>query len=157
MKVVTLKVRLTEERIITSREEIFNFLEKETNIDSVIDNFILSKELQNEAVQSCQKKLKQLVNKIFIKITTDTYLDVENIFSKQNNNVTINCDLRIPSYTDLLELFETEFDYNDYLDEWLLIIAQNNSFFDLTSLINYYQSNPLTAWENVNNISEVLA
>ena len=65
-------------------------------------------------------------------------------------------DMEIPDEDDLQKMLEGNFDYDDYLNDWVLNIENKSQNITTNQLINYYQRDPEKAWSNVNDLDLIV-
>lgn len=165
MREVTFNVEIKNSYIVTSREAIFDFLEEQTDIDNIIYDFLFDKKLKGEVLQKAFNNLKQYIDQIFITQTNDIYTALEESICRSaegnliNLKATTTDEIHFDIYTkiELFKKLNDKFNYNDYLDDWMSMINNKTMIEYRTDLINYYQQNPLIAWQNVDNIDEIFA
>lgn len=160
MQKVSLIIESVGSRVITAQEEIFDYVESKSNVDETIAEFVQEKKLIDASNQKAQRELRRIIDQYFINEVSMMYehiqKKVEFLNVDTNTSVETELYLEIPDKDDLQEMLEGNFDYDDYLNDWVLNIENKSQNITTNQLINYYQRNPEKAWSNVNDLDLIV-
>lgn len=160
MKKVDLIIESIGSHVITAQEEIFDYVESKANVDEMITSFVQEKRLIDVASQKAQRELRKIVDQYFINEVSMAYEHIQNEI--ETLNVDVNAEVEtefffeIPDVNDFQDMLEGNFDYEDYLNDWILKVANETQNISTGKLINFYYQNPRKAWENVDNPDVVI-
>lgn len=160
MQKVSLIIESVGSRVITAQEEIFDYVESKSNVDKTIAEFVQEKKLIDASNQKAQRELRRIIDQYFINEVSMMYeyikKKVESLNVDTNTAVETELYLEIPDEDDLQEMLEGNFDYDDYLNDWVLNIEGKSQNITTSQLINYYQRDPEKAWSNVNDLDLIV-
>lgn len=160
MQKVSLIIESVGSRVITAQEEIFDYVESKSNADETIAEFVQEKKLIDASSQKAQRELRRIIDQYFINEVSMMYehiqKKVESLNVDTNTSVETELYLEIPDKDDLQEMLEGNFDYDDYLNDWVLNIENKSQNITTNQLINYYQRDPEKAWSNVNDLDLIV-
>lgn len=160
MQKVNLIIESVGSRVITAQEEIFDYVESKSNVDETIAEFVQEKKLIDASNQKAQRELRRIIDQYFINEVSMMYehiqKKVESLNVDTNTSVETELYLEIPDKDDLQEMLEGNFDYDDYLNDWVLNIENKSQNITTNQLINYYQRDPEKAWSNVNDLDLIV-
>lgn len=160
MQKVSLIIESVGSRVITAQEEIFDYVESKSNVDETIAEFVQEKKLIDASSQKAQRELRRIIDQYFINEVSMMYehiqKKVESLNVDTNTSVETELYLEIPDKDDLQEMLEGNFDYDDYLNDWVLNIENKSQNITTNRLINYYQRDPEKAWSNVNDLDLIV-
>lgn len=160
MQKVSLIIESVGSRVITAQEEIFDYVESKSNVDETIAEFVQEKKLIDASNQKAQRELRRIIDQYFINEVSMMYehilKKVESLNVDTNTAVETELYLEIPDEDDLQEMLEGNFDYDDYLNDWVLNIENKSQNITTSQLINYYQRDPEKAWSNVNDLDLIV-
>lgn len=160
MQKVSLIIESVGSRVITAQEEIFDYVESKSNVDETIAEFVQEKKLIDASNQKAQRELRRIIDQYFINEVSMMYehikKKVESLNVDTNTAVETELCLEIPDEDDLQEMLEGNFDYDDYLNDWVLNIEDKSQNITTSQLINYYQRDPEKAWSNVNDLDLIV-
>lgn len=160
MQKVSLIIESVGSRVITAQEEIFDYVESKSNVDETIAEFVQEKKLIDASNQKAQRELRRIIDQYFINEVSMMYehiqKKVESLNVDTNTSVETELYLEIPDEDDLQKMLEGNFDYDDYLNDWVLNIENKSQNITTNQLINYYQRDPEKAWSNVNNLDLIV-
>lgn len=159
MQKVSLIIESVGSRVITAQEEIFDYVESKSNVDETIAEFVQEKKLIDASNQKAQRELRRIIDQYFINEVSMMYehikKKVESLNVDTNTAVETELYLEIPDEDDLQEMLEGNFDYDDYLNDWVLNIEDKSQNITTSQLINYYQRDPEKAWKNIDDPDEI--
>lgn len=160
MQKVGLIIESVGSRVITAQEEIFDYVESKSNVDETIAEFVQEKKLIDASNQKAQRELRRIIDQYFINEVSMMYehiqKKVESLNIDTNMAVETELYLEIPDEDDLQKMLEGNFDYDDYLNDWVLNIENKSQNIATNQLINYYQRDPEKAWSNVNDLDLIV-
>lgn len=160
MQKVSLIIESVGSRVITAQEEIFDYVESKSNVDETIAEFVQEKKLIDASNQKAQRELRRIIDQYFINEVSMMYehiqKKVESLNVDTNTSVETELYLEIPDEDDLQKMLEGNFDYDDYLNDWVLNIENKSQNITTNQLINYYQRDPEKAWSNVNDLDSII-
>lgn len=160
MQKVSLIIESVGSRVITAQEEIFDYVESKSNVDETIAEFVQEKKLIDASNQKAQRELRRIIDQYFINEVSMMYehiqKKVESLNVDTNTSVETELYLEIPDEDDLQKMLEGNFDYDDYLNDWVLNIENKSQNITTNQLINYYQRDPEKAWSNVNDLDLIV-
>ena len=160
MQKVSLIIESVGSRVITAQEEIFDYVESKSNVDETIAEFVQEKKLIDASSQKAQRELRRIIDQYFINEVSMMYehiqKKVESLNVDTNTSVETELYLEIPDEDDLQKMLEGNFDYDDYLNDWVLNIENKSQNITTNQLINYYQRDPEKAWSNVNDLDLIV-
>lgn len=160
MQKVNLIIESVGSRVITAQEEIFDYVESKSNVDETIAEFVQEKKLIDASNQKAQRELRRIIDQYFINEVSMMYehiqKKVESLNVDTNTSVETELYLEIPDEDDLQKMLEGNFDYDDYLNDWVLNIENKSQNITTNQLINYYQRDPEKAWSNVNDLDLII-
>lgn len=160
MQKVSLIIESVGSRVITAQEEIFDYVESKSNVDETIAEFVQEKKLIDASNQKAQRELRRIIDQYFINEVSMMYehiqKKVESLNVDTNTSVETELYLGIPDKDDLQEMLEGNFDYDDYLNDWVLNVENKSQNITTSQLINYYQRDPEKAWSNVNDLDSII-
>lgn len=160
MQKVSLIIESVGSRVITAQEEIFDYVESKSNVDETIAEFVQEKKLIDASNQKAQRELRRIIDQYFINEVSMMYehiqKKVEFLNVDTNTSVETELYLEIPDEDDLQKMLEGNFDYDDYLNDWVLNIENKSQNITTNQLINYYQRDPEKAWSNVNDLDLIV-
>lgn len=160
MQKVSLIIESVGSRVITAQEEIFDYVESKSNVDETIAEFVQEKKLIDASSQKAQRELRRIIDQYFINEVSMMYehiqKKVEFLNIDTNTAVETELYLEIPDEDDLQKMLEGNFDYDDYLNDWVLNIENKSQNITTNQLINYYQRDPEKAWSNVNDLDLIV-
>lgn len=160
MQKVNLIIESVGSRVITAQEEIFDYVESKSNVDETIAEFVQEKKLIDASSQKAQRELRRIIDQYFINEVSMMYehiqKKVESLNVDTNTSVETELYLEIPDEDDLQKMLEGNFDYDDYLNDWVLNIENKSQNITTNQLINYYQRDPEKAWSNVNDLDSII-
>lgn len=160
MQKVSLIIESVGSRVITAQEEIFDYVESKSNVDETIAEFVQEKKLIDASNQKAQRELRRIIDQYFINEVSMMYehiqKKVESLNVDTNTSVETELYLEIPDEDDLQKMLEGNFDYDDYLNDWVLNIENKSQNITTNQLINYYQRDPEKAWSNVNDLDLII-
>lgn len=160
MQKVSLIIESVGSRVITAQEEIFDYVESKSNVDETIAEFVQEKKLIDASSQKAQRELRRIIDQYFINEVSMMYehiqKKVESLNIDTNTAVETELYLEIPDEDDLQKMLEGNFDYDDYLNDWVLNIENKSQNITTNQLINYYQRDPEKAWSNVNDLDLIV-
>lgn len=160
MQKVSLIIESVGSRVITAQEEIFDYVESKSNVDETIAEFVQEKKLIDASSQKAQRELRRIIDQYFINEVSMMYehiqKKVESLNVDTNTSVETELYLEIPDEDDLQEMLEGNFNYDDYLNDWVLNIENKSQNITTNQLINYYQRDPEKAWSNVNDLDLIV-
>ena len=160
MQKVGLIIESVGSRVITAQEEIFDYVESKSNVDETIAEFVQEKKLIDASSQKAQRELRRIIDQYFINEVSMMYehiqKKVESLNVDTNTSVETELYLEIPDEDDLQEMLEGNFNYDDYLNDWVLNIENKSQNITTNQLINYYQRDPEKAWSNVNDLDLIV-
>lgn len=160
MQKVSLIIESVGSRVITAQEEIFDYVESKANVDETIAEFIQEKKLIDASNQKAQRELRRIIDQYFINEVSMMYehiqKKVDSLNVDANTSIETELYLEIPDENDLQEMLEGNFDYDDYLNDWVLKVENELQNITTNQLINFYQQDPANAWENVDNLDLII-
>lgn len=160
MQKVSLIIESVGSRVITAQEEIFDYVESKANVDETIAEFIQEKKLIDASNQKAQRELRRIIDQYFINEVSMMYEHiqekVDSLNVDANTSIETELYLEIPDENDLQEMLEGNFDYDDYLNDWVLKVENELQNITTNQLINFYQQDPANAWENVDNLDLII-
>lgn len=160
MQKVSLIIESVGSRVITAQEEIFDYVESKSNVDETIAEFVQEKKLIDASNQKAQRELRRIIDQYFINEVSMMYehiqKKVESLNVDTNTSVETELYLEIPDEDDLQKMLEGNFDYDAYLNDWVLNIENKSQNITTNQLINYYQRDPEKAWSNVNDLDLIV-
>lgn len=160
MQKVSLIIESVGSRVITAQEEIFDYVESKSNVDETIAEFVQEKKLIDASNQKAQRELHRIIDQYFINEVSMMYEHIQKRieFLNVDTNTSVETELylEIPDEDDLQEMLEGNFDYDDYLNDWVLNIENKSQNITISQLINYYQRDPEKAWSNVNDLDLII-
>lgn len=160
MQKVSLIIESVGSRVITAQEEIFDYVESKSNVDETIAEFVQEKKLIDASNQKAQRELRRIIDQYFINEVSMMYehiqKKIESLNVDTNTSVETELYLEIPDEDDLQKMLEGNFDYDDYLNDWVLNIENKSQNITTNQLINYYQRDPEKAWSNVNDLDLIV-
>lgn len=160
MQKVSLIIESVGSRVITAQEEIFDYVESKANVDETIVKFIQEKKLIDASNQKAQRELCRIIDQYFINEVSMMYehiqKKVDSLNVDANTSIETELYLEIPDENDLQEMLEGNFDYDDYLNDWVLKVENELQNITTNQLINFYQQDPTSAWENVDNLDLII-
>lgn len=160
MQKVSLIIESVGSRVITAQEEIFDYVESKANVDKTIAKFTQEKGLIGASNQKARRELRRIIDQYFINEVSMMYEHIQKRieFLNVDTNTPVETEfyLEIPDEDDLQEMLEGNFDYDDYLNDWVLNIENKSQNITTSQLINYYQRDPEKAWSNVNDLDLII-
>lgn len=160
MQKVSLIIESVGSRVITAQEEIFDYVESKANVDETIVKFIQEKKLIDASNQKAQRELCRIIDQYFINEVSMMYehiqKKVDSLNVDANTSIETELYLEIPDENDLQEMLEGNFDYDDYLNDWVLKVADETHSITTDKLISLYYQNPIKAWENVDKPDAII-
>lgn len=155
MKKVNLIIESVGLHVVTAQEEIFDYVENKANVDEILTAFVQEKGLIDAANQKAQHELRKIIDQYFINEVSTIYdhirNEIESLSIDTDTEIETEFYLEIPDENDFQDMLNGNFNYDDYLNDWILKIECELQNITTSELINYYQQNPEKAWQDVDN------
>lgn len=160
MKKVNLIIESVGLHVVTAQEEIFDYVENKANVDEILMAFVQEKGLIDAANQKAQHELRKIIDQYFINEVSTIYDHIRNEIESLSINTDTEIEtefyLEIPDENDFQDMLNGNFNYDDYLNDWILKVESELQNITTSELINYYQQNPEKAWQDVDNLDLII-
>lgn len=155
MKKVNLIIESVGLHVVIAQEEIFDYVENKANVDEILTAFVQEKGLIDAANQKAQHELRKIIDQYFINEVSTIYdhirNEIESLSIDTDTEIETEFYLEIPDENDFQDMLNGNFNYDDYLNDWILKVESELQNITTSELINYYQQNPEKAWQDVDN------
>lgn len=155
MKKVNLIIESVGLHVVIAQEEIFDYVENKANVDEILTAFVQEKGLIDAANQKAQHELRKIIDQYFINEVSTIYdhirNEIESLSIDTDTEIETEFYLEIPDENDFQDMLNGNFNYDDYLNDWILKVECELQNITTSELINYYQQNPEKAWQDVDN------